>query len=56
MARVRGSSAGTAPRTRATLDAVRRDLTDDGFVYRFRHDERDLGEASTPGSRGLRCQ
>jgi GH15 family glucan-1,4-alpha-glucosidase len=33
------------PRTRATLDAVRDQLTDDGFVYRFRHDERDLGAA-----------
>lgn len=33
------------PRTIATLDAVRRQLADDGFVYRFRHDERDLGDA-----------
>lgn len=42
---VRGAVPADDPRTRATLDAVRRDLTDDGFVYRFRHDERDLGEA-----------
>ncbi len=33
------------PRTRATLAAVRNQLGDDGYVYRFRHDERDLGDA-----------
>jgi hypothetical protein len=42
---VRGAVSADDPRTRATLDAVRRELTDDGFVYRFRHDERDLGDA-----------
>ncbi|WP_077097894.1 glycoside hydrolase family 15 protein [Mycobacterium terramassiliense] len=42
---VRGAVPADDPRTRATLDAVRRDLTEDGFVYRFRHDERDLGDA-----------
>ncbi|BBZ44366.1 glycoside hydrolase family 15 protein [Mycobacterium parmense] len=42
---VRGALPATDPRTRATLDAVRSRLTDDGFVYRFRHDERDLGDA-----------
>ncbi|ORA20615.1 glycoside hydrolase family 15 protein [Mycobacterium arosiense] len=42
---VRGAVPADDPRTRATLDAVRRELTEDGFVYRFRHDERDLGEA-----------
>ncbi len=42
---VRGALPGPDPRTRATLDAVRSQLTDDGFVYRFRHDERDLGDA-----------
>ncbi len=42
---VRGAVPVDDPRTRATLDAVRRELTDDGFVYRFRHDERDLGDA-----------
>jgi GH15 family glucan-1,4-alpha-glucosidase len=42
---VRGAVPADDPRTRATLDAVRRELTDDGFVYRFRHDERDLGDA-----------
>jgi alpha,alpha-trehalase len=42
---VRGAVPVSDPRTRATLDAVREQLTDDGFVYRFRHDERDLGDA-----------
>ncbi|OBI48031.1 glycoside hydrolase family 15 protein [Mycobacterium sp. E796] len=42
---VRGALPADDPRTRATLDAVRAQLTDDGFVYRFRHDERDLGDA-----------
>ncbi|OBG25649.1 glycoside hydrolase family 15 protein [Mycobacterium sp. E3198] len=42
---VRGAVPADDPRTRATLDAVRRELTDDGFVYRFRHDDRDLGDA-----------
>jgi alpha,alpha-trehalase len=42
---VRGAVPADDPRTRATLDAVRRNLTEDGFVYRFRHDERDLGDA-----------
>ncbi|UXA04381.1 glycoside hydrolase family 15 protein [Mycobacterium sp. SMC-2] len=42
---VRGAVPADDPRTRATLDAVRRELADDGFVYRFRHDERDLGDA-----------
>jgi GH15 family glucan-1,4-alpha-glucosidase len=45
LAPVRGAVPADDPRTRATLDAVRRDLSDDGFVYRFRHDERDLGDA-----------
>ena len=42
---VRGAVPADDPRTRATLDAVRKQLCDDGFVYRFRHDERDLGDA-----------
>jgi GH15 family glucan-1,4-alpha-glucosidase len=33
------------PRTTATLDAVRRDLTQDGYVYRFAPDARPLGQA-----------
>ncbi|BBZ52777.1 glycoside hydrolase family 15 protein [Mycobacterium heidelbergense] len=42
---VRGAVPADDPRTRATLDAVRRELAHDGFVYRFRHDGRDLGDA-----------
>ncbi|OBI36603.1 glycoside hydrolase [Mycobacterium sp. E1386] len=42
---VRGALPADDPRTRATLDAVRKQLSHDGFVYRFRHDQRDLGDA-----------
>lgn len=42
---VRGAVPVDDPRTRATLDAVRRELAQDGYVYRFRHDERELGDA-----------
>ncbi len=42
---LRGALPVSDPRSRATLDAVRTQLTHDGFVYRFRHDERDLGDA-----------
>jgi len=42
---VRGAIPVDDPRTRTTLEAVRRELTEDGFVYRFRHDERELGDA-----------
>jgi alpha,alpha-trehalase len=33
------------PRSVATLKAVIAELTRDGYTYRFRHDERHLGEA-----------
>jgi alpha,alpha-trehalase len=33
------------PRSEATLDAVLRDLTEDGYVYRYRPDARPLGAA-----------
>jgi hypothetical protein len=42
---VRGAVPADDPRTLATLNAVRRELARDGYVYRFRHDERDLGDA-----------
>ncbi|WP_231639696.1 glycoside hydrolase family 15 protein [Mycobacterium sp. Marseille-P9652] len=45
LAPVRGALTAVDPRTQATIEAVRLQLTDDGFVYRFRHDERDLGDA-----------
>ncbi|WP_022918256.1 glycoside hydrolase family 15 protein [Ruania albidiflava] len=42
---VRGALPAQDPRTRATLAAVRAELTEDGYVYRFRHDQRPLREA-----------
>jgi alpha,alpha-trehalase len=42
---IRGAVAASDPRTLATLDAVERELTDDGYAYRYRPDERPLGEA-----------
>lgn len=45
LAAVRGAVPGDDPRTLATLRAVHEQLVQDSFVYRFRHDQRDLGEA-----------
>jgi GH15 family glucan-1,4-alpha-glucosidase len=42
---IRGAVTAGDPRTRATVQAVLADLTEDGYVYRFRPDERPLGEA-----------
>jgi GH15 family glucan-1,4-alpha-glucosidase len=42
---IRGAIPAKDPRTIATLDAVRAELSQDGFVYRFRPDQRPLGEA-----------
>ncbi|HEX6492265.1 MAG TPA: glycoside hydrolase family 15 protein, partial [Candidatus Dormibacteraeota bacterium] len=42
---IRGAVAGDDPRTLQTLLAVERELAEDEYVYRFRHDERPLGEA-----------
>lgn len=42
---VRGATAPDDPRTLATLREVERTLVRDGFVYRFRHGERPLGDA-----------
>jgi GH15 family glucan-1,4-alpha-glucosidase len=42
---VRGAVPADDPRTVATLDAVRRDLVEDGYVYRFAHGKRPLGDA-----------
>jgi GH15 family glucan-1,4-alpha-glucosidase len=45
MAAVRGALPPDDPRSEATLGAVLDELEDEHFVYRFRHDERPLGEA-----------
>jgi GH15 family glucan-1,4-alpha-glucosidase len=42
---IRGAVAPEDPRAVATLRAVAEQLTDDGFCYRFRHDERALDES-----------
>jgi GH15 family glucan-1,4-alpha-glucosidase len=42
---LRGSVPPEDPRNRATLAAYLRELTEDGFAYRFRHDERPLSDA-----------
>ena len=42
---LRGAVPADDPRTIATLKAYLRDLTRDGYAYRFRHDDRPLPEA-----------
>lgn len=42
---IRGALPARDPRSLATLEAVDRELTEDGYVYRFRHDQRPLQEA-----------
>jgi alpha,alpha-trehalase len=42
---IRGGIAHDDPRTIATLESVERELTADGYCYRYRPDERPLGEA-----------
>ncbi len=42
---VRGALPASDPRTLATLSAVRDQLVEEEYVYRFRHDERPLGDA-----------
>jgi GH15 family glucan-1,4-alpha-glucosidase len=45
VAALRGAVPPDDPRSVATLDAVVAELTDDGYVYRYRIDARPLGEA-----------
>ncbi len=45
LAGIRGAIPGDDPRTQATLRAVRHELVQDGYVYRYRPDRRPLGEA-----------
>jgi alpha,alpha-trehalase len=42
---IRGAVPAGDPRTRATVEAVDRDLAEDGFAYRYRIGDRPLGEA-----------
>lgn len=42
---IRGAVAPDDPRTRATLGAVEEELVQDGYLYRYRHDDRPLEEA-----------
>ena len=42
---VRGALPGDDPRTVRTLEAFLGELTQDGYAYRFRHDDRPLGDA-----------
>ena len=42
---VRGAVPADDPRSKATAQAVERELTDDGFVFCFRDDSRPMGEA-----------
>lgn len=42
---LRGALPPDDPRTAATLRAFRRELTEERFAYRFRHDDRPLGDA-----------
>ena len=42
---IRGALAAEDPRTLATLDAALAELSREGYMYRFRQDERPLGEA-----------
>jgi alpha,alpha-trehalase len=45
LAAIRGAVPADDPRSVATLAAVERELTEDGYCYRYRPDERPLGEA-----------
>ena len=45
LAGLRGAVPGDDPRTITTCDAVERELADDFYCYRYRPDERSLGEA-----------
>jgi hypothetical protein len=45
LAAIRGATDAEDPRALATLAAVMRDLTEDGYCYRYRIDARPLGDA-----------
>ncbi|OBB35837.1 glycoside hydrolase [Mycolicibacterium fortuitum] len=48
IAAIRGATPADDPSSLGTLRAITSELTDDGFVYRFRHDDRPL--AATEGA------
>ena len=50
LAAIFGFLPGDDPRMRATVDAIAEDLTDDGFVLRYRTDETDDGLSGREGS------
>lgn len=41
---IRGALPAADPRSRATLDAVRAELSSQGYLYRFRHNDRPLAD------------
>ena len=45
LAAIRGAIPAADPRSIATLQAIATELTEDGYCYRYRPDERQLGEA-----------
>ena len=45
LAAIRGAVPATDPRSLATLDAIAADLSSEGYLYRYRHDQRPLQEA-----------
>ena len=45
LAAIRGAVPATDPRSLATLGAIAADLSSDGYLYRYRHDQRPLQEA-----------
>jgi hypothetical protein len=45
LAAIRGATTAGDPRAQATLRAIEDDLARDGYLYRFRHDQRPLHEA-----------
>jgi alpha,alpha-trehalase len=42
---IRGALPGDDPRTVATFEAIRTELTQDGYLYRYEHDARQLGHS-----------
>jgi GH15 family glucan-1,4-alpha-glucosidase len=45
LAAIRGATTADDPRAQATLRAIEDDLARDGYLYRFRHDQRPLHDA-----------